>query len=997
MKLRRTILYIGLMLSACLTAWALDPARAQEEVFLETFDGPDLPGWELAPPCDVTDGHLHIGPGGGAHLPLAIDNAAVTVRMRRMSEEGVVAIRFRMSDAGSYIARMEGRRIAVLRERAGEMITLEESEMELPAATWVTLQMNLQGGEQVVSIAEIGLKLTIVDPDPLATGGIMFLTEGEMDAQFDDLEVRTDGAPLTEEPAHQETPQESPPEPETPAELPDFSSLTWQRMGGPPGGLGYDIRMRPYDPDVMFVTDAHAGIHKSVDGGLTWEPVNEGIDPFTGGIFTVFSATIDPHDYDTVWVGTQFTGHIYRSVDGGETWEARDDGVAREGRSVRGITIDPKDPDIVYAGLEVASAAWAGENRIKRFDLVKGEVYKSEDAGLTWRLIWVGDNLARYIWVDPRDSDRLYVSTGIFDRDAADSDVPKGDWGGVGILRSDDAGQTWAVLDERNGLGGRYVPSIFMHPEDPDTLLAAVTSTGDAPGAYVTRDGGDSWDLLWPMPSGAGAEAVEIAGADPDVWYVSGENVIWRSDDAGETWQEFAMRTSDRAAGLPIDLQVDPRDPYRIFVNNYGGGNFLSENGGESWVEASRGYTGLGVYALIVDPQDPASVMAKNYTSRDGGQTWRAVAIPEFETYAIWHAAPDSETIVIAGHEGVWAGRMGSPDWISMELVDIQAELAAGRIDDERMLIADLAVSPMNSQVLYAGFAHGNCAQGIWERCLGVPTPGFFRSVDGGTHWERIDTAPWNPFATLNIDLDPQQAGTLYVGTAVGLYRSQDAGDNWERLDGLAQATNQVPIIDRDMLPTEIDSPIVHDVHIDPFDADTLYAAATPGGVYRSDDGGSTWIQVAAGMDPNEPVYVLLVDPFRPGVLYASSEISGVFVSVNRGDAWRIMSDGLFIRNVRGLALSGDGRHLYAGSLGGGVFRMDFFGDPPRPRDHPVEEEPPQSEERVTVTETAIKPTPTQTPPSAETGGGSKLPCLGAALPLLVVGWVLLRKQPHPN
>jgi photosystem II stability/assembly factor-like uncharacterized protein len=792
-----------------------------------------------------------------------------------------------------------------------------------------------------------------------------------------------------EDRAPQETPQGNLPLADFQGELPDFTSLTWQRMGGPPGGLGYDIRMRPDNPDVMFVTDAHAGIHKSVDGGRTWQPVNEGIAPFSGGIFTVFSATIDPHDYDTVWVGTQFTGHIYRSIDNGETWEARDDGVAREGRSVRGITIDPANPDIVYAGLEVASAAWAGENIIKRFDLVQGEVYKSEDAGLTWRRIWTGENLARYIWVDPRDSNRLYVSTGIFDRDAANSDVPSGDWGGEGILRSDDGGQTWRVLDERNGLGGRYVPSLFMHPEDPDTLLAAVTSTGDFPGAYVTHDGGESWDLLWPMPPGAGAEAVEIASADPDVWYVGGENVIWRSDDAGETWQEFAMRTSDRLAGLPIDLQVDPRDAYRIFVNNYGGGNFLSENGGETWIEASQGYTGLGVFALIVDPQDPSRVLAKNYTSLDGGQTWKPAAIPEFETYTLWPAASETETRILAGHEEVWAGRMGSSDWISMKLVDLENELTAGRIEDSRMLIAALGVSPLNNQVLYAGFSHGNCAQGIWERCVGVATPGFFRSVDGGTHWERLENTPWHPYASLKMDLDPQRDGVLYVATAVGLYLSQDGGANWEHLRDLDRVTKQVPVIDWGLIPPGLESPIVRDIRIDPFDTNTLYAAATPGGVYRSDDGGRTWIQIAGGMDPNEPVYVVLPDPFRPGVLYASSEISGVFVSTNRGDTWLLMSDGLFIRNIRGLSISGDGRHLYAGSLGGGVYRLDFFGEPPAAQTHQVQVPTSQPENLESTPVGEIVPTPAL--PNDKASG--KLPCLGGALPLILIGWAFLQRS----
>ena len=56
----------------------------------------------------------------------------------------------------------------------------------------------------------------------------------------------------------------------------------WVRAGGPLGGLGYDIRMRPDNPDVMFVTDAWSGVFKSIDGGQTWTPSNNGILTRTG-------------------------------------------------------------------------------------------------------------------------------------------------------------------------------------------------------------------------------------------------------------------------------------------------------------------------------------------------------------------------------------------------------------------------------------------------------------------------------------------------------------------------------------------------------------------------------------------------------------------------------------------------------------------------------------------------------------------------------------------
>jgi len=90
------------------------------------------------------------------------------------------------------------------------------------------------------------------------------------------------------------------------APLSPLRDQTWVRLGGPLGGLGYDIRMDPGDPDIMFATDAWAGVHKSVDGGHTWFTLNEGIDARTGpsgDAIPAFCLTIDPNEPSIIWAG----------------------------------------------------------------------------------------------------------------------------------------------------------------------------------------------------------------------------------------------------------------------------------------------------------------------------------------------------------------------------------------------------------------------------------------------------------------------------------------------------------------------------------------------------------------------------------------------------------------------------------------------------------------------------------------------------------------------
>ncbi|MBT4309068.1 MAG: hypothetical protein HOD49_01520 [Anaerolineae bacterium] len=701
------------------------------------------------------------------------------------------------------------------------------------------------------------------------------------------------------------------------AGVPAYESEPWVKLGGPPGGVGYDIRMRPDNPDIMFVTDVVAGVHKSVDGGRTWFQANNGIFADATGGVPIFSLTIDPHNYDVIWAGTYLNGHLYRSMDNGESWERRDNGIVHDGRSWRGISVDPNYPEIVYLAGEVS--AWMFDDDLGR---VRGEVYKSMNGGESWELIWEGENLARYVLVDPRNSDRIYVSTGIFDRDPANSDKENGVWGGVGILRSDDGGMTWEVLNKKNGLNGIMVPSIFMHPENPDILIAGATGPFGGPflessGVYVTYNGGDDWEQILQNPAG-GIEAVEIAVSKPNIWYAAGNvaeqaTMIWRSDDSGQTWQSYPIQTEHRMAGFPIDLQVDPRDPYRIFDNNYGGGNFLSENGGETWVDASMGYTGLPVGGIGVAPWDAKILFANEFRSNDGGMTWigsgvmasKFVFPPSDDKHII---APDWETLSY------------SDDGERFEMVpilDVGRDIAAGRLDGAAPMRA-FAYAPSDPQIMYAGFASAGCfGDRPWD--CPISSPQFRRSFDGGLNWEIIEGAPFENTGILALDVHPHEPRNVYAATVIGVYLSEDGGGSWRHLQALREETMNLP---RGMEPAPGEAFVIYDVLVDPFEPNMIYAATLEYALWRSADGGESWEQASAGMDPNQQMFGLLADPNRPGVIYASTSLSGIFVTTDGGDSWRQLGDGLDFFNMKDMALSADGSVLYVGTGGRGVYRL---------------------------------------------------------------------------
>jgi len=719
-----------------------------------------------------------------------------------------------------------------------------------------------------------------------------------------------------------------------PARLPSTSGLHWVRTGGPLGGLGYDIRMRPDNPDIMYVTEAWSGVHVSTDGGFTWRASNEGITTRTGpsgDAIPVFSLTIDPQDPGVIWCGTQNRRGIWRSTDAGKSWRKRDDGVVGDqGVSFRGFGVDPRSSDIVYAAAEISSYAWSPDRRPRSgrtFDLTRGAVYKTADGGEHWEAIWQGDNLARYIWIDPRNSDVLYVSTGIFDREAANSDARTSAPGGVGILKSTDGGRTWRALNQANGLRNLYIGSLFMHPTNPDILLAGAGSNvySQGAGVYLSTDAGETWrHVLAPEGPLPGISSVEFSVSNPEIAYAGNQSAIYRSEDGGNSWRIVSGGSMGRGAGIgglstwgppgifagqPIDFQVDPRDPERIFANNYSGGNFLSEDGGRTWVVATQGYTGAQVQDLSVHPDATEGVYAIMpsglFHSADGVSGWEGLSYEpaiSAEWYAVLalRASPEPVVLVSDGFEGaVFRSADGGCGWTAV--FDLRGQMGG---PGNRHGFKALVAAPSQPDVVYAGMCIDRVSlqRGVRRASFGV-----YKSTDGGLTWrEANDTHT----ASQNINVlavAPGDDRTVYAGTVEGgVFKTIDGGASW-------RALNQgLRVLD------------VRALAIDPKNPQVLYAGAENGGVYKSIDGGTSWQSSSSGMDPQAVVRAIVIDPASPQVAYAADLRTGVYRSQDGAKTWAKVNEGLRTRAVNALAISSDGKVLYAATEGEGVYRLDL-------------------------------------------------------------------------
>jgi photosystem II stability/assembly factor-like uncharacterized protein len=695
----------------------------------------------------------------------------------------------------------------------------------------------------------------------------------------------------------------------------------WVKSGGPIGGLGYDIRYGArvdgaLDPNVMYVTDNYSGVNKSVDGGNTWFTSNTGIakrSGTSGDAVPVFSLNVDPNNGNNIWIGLKDAIGVYKSNNAGASWVEATPAGAEQNFAFRGFTVQKGDSNIVYAAGEIPSGITG-----KEFNKVHGRVYRTANGGASWKTVWEGDNLARYVIINPNNPNLLYISTGIFDREAFNSNclgMPPVQPGGVGVIRawSQNGGVDWTTEQINNGLTDLYVGSLVMHPTNPFILLAGAgnnscsflpggVSTG---GVFLTEDGGNTW-----MKTLGNDEiiSVEFSPSNPNIAYAGSKFRFYRSEDGGHTWKTvagegFFWGPPGVIAGFPIDILVDPTHPYTLFANNYGGGNVKSTDGGVTWSLASKGYTGALMFDLAVQPTHPGVVYSTArsgiFRSFNGGSTWSGLnIIPMYfvETYSVV-LKPDNPQIVIAASElegKILRSTDGGSTWANVfTLPGVTPGDPTTPIGFKRMVFA-----PSSKDLIYAG----TCVGINWLPSTSVAR-GIWRSLDGGLTWEEANDDNTRHLCIHDIAIDPRYPGMIYAASYTsGLLKTYNGGISWS------------------MLP--LPSYDVRTVAIRPDYPDIVYAGTQGKGVYTSIDGGDTWSQSPTGMNANEIIWSIVFNPAWPSEVWAGSQNSGVYRWDPIESIWMLVNNGLEMRAITHLEFSKDGSVLYANTWGGGVYRL---------------------------------------------------------------------------
>lgn len=711
--------------------------------------------------------------------------------------------------------------------------------------------------------------------------------------------------------------------------LPNYlSAQSWESTGGPIGGLGYDVKIDPLDSQIMYLTDNFAGVLKSIDGGASWGTKNNGIDITggpTGDEINIFSLTIDENNPNTIWAGTNSTAGefgIFKSTDGGESWSRPVNGVIATHPDYpdtslvfRGFTVEPGNSDTVYAQAQLST----GEQGAT-FAKVLGRVFKTTNGGESWSIIWEGNNLARYLIVDPDNTSVLYLSTGIFDIEAINSDCEAGVMGGEGVLKSIDGGQSWQSIN--NGIEDLYLGSLRMHPQDSQILYAGGVGAdacqglaGNGGGLYRTIDGGNNWKRLAPTLMNGPISAVNFSADVPTKVYAAFENAIYYSADNGETWSAFSKAGSRGYgspginAGIPIDIIVHPRQSNVVFANNYGGGLFKSINNGESWNDSSRGVSGAVIYSLATSPGNNSVALAAAksgvFKSSQFGSNWLGMANGEagsiFEGAAV-AAHPVDENIILQSSQ--FDGKIYRSIDAGTSFTEVYDHPA------EEHNISHLSFAASNPEVVYAAAIQSRGSEP-------ADSPALLKSIDGGQSFSALSpgSALSNRFIR-DLAVDPNNENLFYVATS-----DPTLGD--DNLDGallMSEDGGQTFSVSLDRgnfgaVYADVDGTVI---------VGALWGAHAAG-IYRSSNRGKTWTGPFTTGLGFEPYITDIVKHPIDGRLFAAELYSGVYVSEDDGQSWdKFPSDlsGLGNRAVNALAINED--VLYAGTQGGGVFRYPF-------------------------------------------------------------------------
>ncbi len=598
----------------------------------------------------------------------------------------------------------------------------------------------------------------------------------------------------------------------------------------------------------------------------------------------------------------------------------------------------------------------ASDRNTYYFGAAAGGVWKTEDAGVTWRPIFDDQPVSAIgsIAVAPSDQNVIYVGTG-------DPNLRGNAVHGNGVYRSTDAGRTWTHL----GLSdSRHIGEVLVHPRDPDVAWVAALGhafgDNEERGVFLTKDGGRSWKRTLFVDQRTGVVDLALDPANPRILFTTAWQVrrtphslesggpgsgLYRSADGGESWTRL------EGGGLPdgiwgrAGVTISPADPDRVYavIEAEDRGLYRSDDGGRTFrlVNKSHALTQRAWFFMRMTP-DPsnADVLYVNninlLRSVDGGLTFRVMDQYHVDNHGIW-IDPDDPKRMISGNDGganitvngglSWTRSDNNQPTGQFYRVTTDGQFPyhvyGGQQDFETIAVASrgrgagitesdwypvggcemgwTAVDSRDANIVYAGCTDGGITRydHRTRRSQSIePWPETFighGAIDAKYRFQW--TAP--------ILLSPHDPQTLYMAANV-LFRSADEGMSWSvvspdltRNDPETLQPSGGALI-RDNVGTEYYGTIFA-LDESPREKGLLWAGSDDGRVHLSRDSGASWVDVTPPeMSPWSRVHMIDASPHAAGTAFLAVDrhqsddyAPYVYRTDDFGWSWKLLQTGL--------------------------------------------------------------------------------------------------------
>ncbi len=584
---------------------------------------------------------------------------------------------------------------------------------------------------------------------------------------------------------------------------------TWKNMGLSGSKQIARIVVDPVDPDVVYAaalgdlwkSGGERGIYKTSDGGLSWTKVlDTGLD--AGGTELVMDPTNNKVLYAATYQRRRTTwgmngggpsSGLWKSTDAGRSWTRLSKGLPEGSLGRIGIAVYLANPSIVYARVEHDK---------------EGGVYRSDDAGATWKKMGSTNPRPMYfgiIRVDPKNDLRVYVI-------------------GLNVLVSDDGGKTFHTIDEKIHVDYH---AMWVNPANPDHLMIG----GDG-GVGISYDKGAKWMWLPHIPVGqfyhVGYDMqtpFNVCGGlqDNNTW--CGPSAVRSKDGiANDDW--FVAQGGDGFVGL-----IDPTN-HRVIYAESQDGNISRVDRVTNERKSIRPEAASDEKPLrwnwdtpfTLSPHDANTIYAganKLYKSTDQGRSWKAVS-PDL-TLGL-----DRDSVEIFGIKGK-----------DFKIAKNDGVGAYGTL-------FTVAESKLKPGLFYTGSDDG---QAQVSRDDGATWTNMTPKMANAPKWAYVSKVEPSKFAeaTVYVTFDGHRMGDY--GTYI--YASLDYGASFRSIAGNLPAGQ-----------------VVRSIAEDTKNADVLYVG-TETGLYVSTDRGKSWVRVKANL-PTVPVYEMTIHPRDNALILAT-------------------------------------------------------------------------------------------------------------------------------